>query len=50
MNHVVTRHPDLSGFPGPTDIELNKLKKQGVLWERVNKSDIEWKHKSVSWV
>ena len=34
--HVVTRHPDLPGYPGPADIE-------GMSWEREIKSDIEWK-------
>jgi hypothetical protein len=41
--HVVTRHPDLPGYPGPADIDLYKLKKQGMLWEREVKADIEWK-------
>jgi hypothetical protein len=41
--HVVTRHPDLPGYPGPVDIELYKLKKQGMPWEREIKSDIDWK-------
>ena len=35
--HVVTRHPD------PANMELYKLKKQGMSWERELKSDIEWK-------
>jgi hypothetical protein len=41
--HVVARHPDLPGYPGPADIELYKLKKQGMYWEREINSDIEWK-------
>jgi hypothetical protein len=41
--HVVTRHPDLPGYPGPADIELYKLTKQGMSSEREIKSDIEWK-------
>jgi hypothetical protein len=41
--HVVTRHPDLPGYPGPADIKLYKLKKQGMSWEREIRSDIEWK-------
>jgi hypothetical protein len=28
--YVVTRHPDLPGYPGPADIELHKLTKQGM--------------------
>gem|GEM_PF-6765865 len=40
---VVTRHPDLPGYPGPADIELYKLKKQGMSWEREIRSDIDWK-------
>jgi hypothetical protein len=41
--HVVMRHPDLPGYPGPADIELYKLKKQGMSWEKEIKSNIEWK-------
>jgi len=41
--HVVPRHPDLPGYPGPADIELYKLKKQGMSWEREIKADFEWK-------
>ena len=28
--HVVTRLPDLPGYPGPADIELYKLKKRRI--------------------
>ena len=40
--HVVTRHPDLPGYPGPADIELYKLKKQDMSWEREIRSAIDW--------
>lgn len=42
-HHVITRHPDLPGIQVWTDIELYKLTKQGMSWEREIKSDIEWK-------
>ncbi|MGE5660834.1 MAG: hypothetical protein ACM3X1_01160 [Ignavibacteriales bacterium] len=41
--HVVTRHPDLPGYPGPADIELYGLKKQVMYWEREIKANMEWK-------
>ena len=32
--HVVVHHSDLPGYPGPADIELYGLKKQGMSWEK----------------
>lgn len=41
--HIVTRHPNLPGFPNSADIEFYGLEKQDMPWEREMKSDIEWK-------
>jgi hypothetical protein len=41
--HVVTRHPDLPGYPGPADIALYGLKNQGKYWEKEVKASTEWK-------
>ncbi len=41
--HVVVHLPDLPGYPGPADIELYGLKKQGMSWEREVKAEVEWK-------
>lgn len=41
--YVMAHHPELRGYPGPADIELYKLKTQGMLWEREIKSDVDWK-------
>jgi hypothetical protein len=41
--HVVTRHPGLPGYPGLADIEMYKLKKQDMSWEKEIRSDIERK-------
>jgi hypothetical protein len=38
---VVTRHPDLPGYPGPADIELYKSMKQGMSWERASRYRME---------
>jgi hypothetical protein len=36
-------HPlDLPGYPGPTDIALYGLKKQGMYCEKEVKAEIEW--------
>jgi hypothetical protein len=40
--HIVTRHPNLPGYPGPADIMFYGLEKQGMPWEREVKNDIEW--------
>jgi hypothetical protein len=42
-HHVVVRHPNLPGYPGPADIQFYDLKKLGMSWEREIKADIEWK-------
>jgi hypothetical protein len=39
--HVVVHHPDLPGYPGPADIQLYGLKKQGMSWEREVKADFD---------
>ena len=41
--HIVTRHPDLPGYPGPAYISLHGLKKQGVLWEKEVEEYTEWR-------
>lgn len=41
--HVVVHHPDLPGYPGPADIALYGLMKQGMSWEKEVKTEIEWK-------
>jgi hypothetical protein len=42
-HHVVTRHPDMPGYPGPADIEFYKRKRHGTSWEREVKADFKWK-------
>ena len=41
--HVVTRHPNLPGYPGPADIKFYRLENQDMYWEREIKADFEWK-------
>jgi hypothetical protein len=36
--HIVTRHPDLPGYPGPADIEFYTLKKQNYILGKRDKS------------
>jgi hypothetical protein len=40
---VVTRHPNLPGYPGPADLKYYRLEKQDMYWEREIKADFEWK-------
>lgn len=40
--HVVTRHSNLPGYPGHSDIAFYGLEKQGMPWEREMKNAIEW--------
>jgi hypothetical protein len=41
--HLVTHHPDVPGYPGPADIALYGLEKQGMSWKREIKANMEWK-------
>ena len=40
--HIVMRHPNLPGYPGPADIIFYGLEKQGMPWEREIKNYKEW--------
>ena len=40
--HVVTRHPNLPGNPGPADIKFYRLENQEMSWEREIKADVAW--------
>ena len=42
MPHVVTRHPNLPGYPCPLDIAFYGLEEQAMPWEQEMKNDIEW--------
>ena len=46
--HVVTRHPNLPGYPGPADIKYYRLEKQDMYWEREIKADFKWKQVNYS--
>ncbi|HXW11884.1 MAG TPA: hypothetical protein VD694_03920 [Nitrososphaeraceae archaeon] len=41
--HIVTRHPNLPGYPGPADIKFYGLERQDMSWEKEIKADFEWK-------
>ena len=45
--HVITRHSNLPGYPGPADIKFYTLEKQDMYWEREIKADFEWKQLSI---
>jgi hypothetical protein len=39
--HVVTRHPNLPGYPEPADIKFYGLEKQDMSWEGETKTDFD---------
>ena len=41
--HVVIRHPNLPGYPGPVDIKFYGIEIQDMSWEREIKADFGWK-------
>jgi hypothetical protein len=43
--HAVTKHRNLSGYPGPADIKHYRLEKQDMYWEREIKADLNGKSK-----
>ena len=48
--HIVTRHPNLPGYPGPADIKFYGLERQDMSWEKEVKADMEWDQLAISYM